>query len=165
MARVWLRGGPTQKVTQLFDHVFMRDHLTNWNHYISTTTKTIATKSGSIMAYFEWLLPIKSHDHVIHSWQRVPTILFHEDPPIAYPSFFHVLTNPPSPTYTHPNTLPTFLDWMSNCATFDVLFYFYDIMDLHMPSLIPQGMFLLNGGIGEGESTFVVCLMLHVTEV
>ena len=105
------------------------------------------------MAYFEWLLPIKSHDHVIHSWQRVPTILFHEDPPIAYPSFFHVLTNPPSPTYTHPNTLPTFLDWMSNCATFDVLFYFYDIMDLHMPSLIPQGMFLLNGGIGEGEST------------
>ena len=42
---------------------------------------------------------------------------------------------------------------MSNCATFDVLFYFYDIMDLHMPSLIPQGMFLLNGGIGEGEIT------------
>ena len=103
------------------------------------------------MTYFEWLLPIKSHDYVIHSWQRVPNYpIWWRHHSVAYPSLFQVLTNPPPPTYTHPNTLLTFLDWIGNCATSEVLFYFYDIMDLHMSSLVPQGMFLCNGGFGEG---------------
>ena len=32
---------------------------------ISTTTMLMAIKLGSMMTYFEWLLPIKSHNHII----------------------------------------------------------------------------------------------------
>ena len=34
-------------------------------HYISTTATFMATKPGRMMSYLEWLLLIKSHDHII----------------------------------------------------------------------------------------------------
>ena len=50
------------------------DHIITWflevtwqtkNHYVSTTTMSMATKCSRMMTYLEWLLPLKSHDHTI----------------------------------------------------------------------------------------------------
>ena len=49
--QIWQDGNlpkwaPTHKVTWPFDHVVLPDHMTNWNHYISTIAVPMATKLG-----------------------------------------------------------------------------------------------------------------------
>ena len=51
---------PTHKVTWLFDHVVLRDHLASSNYYISTTAVPMATRLCRIVRYFEVLLTINS---------------------------------------------------------------------------------------------------------
>lgn len=41
------------------------DHVTSWQHYISTTTMLISTKVGSVMTYRQRLPIIKLHDPLI----------------------------------------------------------------------------------------------------
>ena len=53
----------THKVTWPYNHVVLWGHVTNWN--ISTTSLPMATKLGRMRTSLEWLLPIKSHDHII----------------------------------------------------------------------------------------------------
>ena len=48
------------KVTQHSVHVVLQSHVTNKNHYISTTRVPMATKLGRTVTYFERLLTIKS---------------------------------------------------------------------------------------------------------
>ena len=40
----------------------LQDHVTNKNHYVSTIRLPMATKSGRMVAYLDWLLSTKSHD-------------------------------------------------------------------------------------------------------
>ena len=54
-------GAPAHKVTWPFDYVILRNHMTNWNRYISTTTTPIATKLGRVVTYVKGILPKKSH--------------------------------------------------------------------------------------------------------
>ena len=56
---------PTYKVTSHFDHVVLRDHLTNWNNYIFTTTKSMVTKLTRMVIYLDRLLIIKSYKALI----------------------------------------------------------------------------------------------------
>ena len=42
-------------VTWLFNHVVLLDHVTNWKHYISNTTISMATKLLNMVAYHEEL--------------------------------------------------------------------------------------------------------------
>ena len=81
--QIWQAGGlpwvaSTHIVTPLFGQVVVQDQVTNWNHYISTTTISvaekhctstitffIATKRRSLLTYIEWLLPTKSHTYII----------------------------------------------------------------------------------------------------
>ena len=51
----------THKVTWLFDHVVLQDHVTNEIHYNSTTRVAITTKLGKMAAHLDGLLPIKIH--------------------------------------------------------------------------------------------------------
>ena len=53
-------GAPTHKVTWPFDHVILRNQVTNVN-YISTTTVPVhkVTKVGNIMTYIDGSLGIK----------------------------------------------------------------------------------------------------------
>ena len=48
-----------------FDHVVLRDHKTNYNHYIHTTTEYRVTKFFKIVIYLEQLLCIKLLDPLI----------------------------------------------------------------------------------------------------
>ena len=50
---------------QCVDQVVLKGHLTNKNHYISTTRVPMATKFGRMVALLEELLPMKSHDFLI----------------------------------------------------------------------------------------------------
>ena len=56
---------PANKVTWPFDYMVLWDHVTKYKHYISSTAPPMATKLGRMMTYLDWLLPIKSHDHMI----------------------------------------------------------------------------------------------------
>ena len=68
-----------------------------------------------------------------HSWQRGPNPLFYEKPSyIAYPPPFFFIFCPPPPSHLPCHLQPPppllfllscFFDWMSDCTTFDVLFY------------------------------------------
>ena len=67
---VWQGGDlpwetPICKMTQTFDHLVLRDHLTNWNHYISSNTMPMISKLCRVVTYHEGLAPIKSHDRLI----------------------------------------------------------------------------------------------------
>ena len=64
-----LVSGGITNVTPTFDHVFVWDHVTNENHYISTTVVPITTKPGR--TYLERLLVIKSHDRLITSFRKI----------------------------------------------------------------------------------------------
>ena len=55
----------TNKVQWPYNHVVLWDHVTNEKHFISTTKMLMATIRGRMMTYLEWLLPIKSHDHIV----------------------------------------------------------------------------------------------------
>ena len=48
-------------------YMVLWDHVTNYKHYISSTApiSSMATKLDRMMTYLEWLLPVKSHDHMI----------------------------------------------------------------------------------------------------
>ena len=51
-AEVWLTMRvPTHKVTWSYNQVVCWDHVTNQNHYISTTTKRVAAKLGRVGIY------------------------------------------------------------------------------------------------------------------
>lgn len=43
----------------------LQDHVTNWKHYIPTTTMLMATKAWRMVTNFKWLLSIKPHDHAL----------------------------------------------------------------------------------------------------
>ena len=65
----------------------------------------------------------------LYNWQRGANPLFYEDPLIAYPPFFLILSPSPSPHSCHLQPppqmfflLPCFFGWMGDHATFDVLF-------------------------------------------
>ena len=53
---------PTYKVTWPFYYAVLRDNMTNWKPYISTTTMPMATKLHRKVKYLQGLLPITSHD-------------------------------------------------------------------------------------------------------
>ena len=53
------------KVTQRPDHVIFLSHVTNKNHYISTTRMRIATKLCRMVAHLDRLLLTKSHEYLI----------------------------------------------------------------------------------------------------
>ena len=55
----------THKVTWPCNHVILRDHVTNWKHYIPTTTMLMATKVWRMVTNFKRLLSIKPHDHAL----------------------------------------------------------------------------------------------------
>ena len=55
-------GPPIRDIVWLFDHIVLRDHLTNWNYYISITKVDMATKLCRTVTYLDVLLSIKSHD-------------------------------------------------------------------------------------------------------
>ena len=48
----------TPKVSWLFDHVILRDHVTSLDHYISTITMPMVTKIYRMVTYLEELLTI-----------------------------------------------------------------------------------------------------------
>ena len=63
--RTWWDGNiswmdPNHKVTQHSVHFVLQSHVRNKNHYISSTRVPMATKRGTMVAYFERLLTIKS---------------------------------------------------------------------------------------------------------
>ena len=43
-------GHPGYEVTSSLDHMILRDHVANKNHYISTTTVLMAAKLGRMVA-------------------------------------------------------------------------------------------------------------------
>ena len=45
--------------------LFFREDMTNSNYYNSTTPMPMVTKLGRLVTYLEWLLPIKSYEHII----------------------------------------------------------------------------------------------------
>ena len=53
------------KVIQRPEHVVLQSHVTNENHYISTTTVPMATKLGKMVPDIDGLLLIKSHNPLI----------------------------------------------------------------------------------------------------
>ena len=57
---IYLEGGPSHKVTWLFNHVVFRNNVTDCNHYISNTTVSMFTKLGRVWTYREGLLIITS---------------------------------------------------------------------------------------------------------
>ena len=70
LAGWWLTMmSPTHKITLPFDLVVLRYHVTNSNHYNSTTRESMATKVVRMVAYLDGLLSIKSRDTLITwSW-------------------------------------------------------------------------------------------------
>ena len=56
---------PTHKVTWGPGHVVVQSHVTNKNHYISTTRVPMATKLGRMVAHLDGLLQIKKHEPLI----------------------------------------------------------------------------------------------------
>ena len=61
----YLEGLFSFQVIQSFDYVVLQGHETYENHCTSITKVTMATKLGRIVTYFDWPLPIKSHDLLI----------------------------------------------------------------------------------------------------
>ena len=63
LTRWWLtRWAPTHNVTRLFGLVVFRDHMTNWNHYISNTTMPMSDKFGRLVTDLEGLVRIMLPD-------------------------------------------------------------------------------------------------------
>ena len=58
-------GAPIIKVTWFFDHLVLRDHVTNKNYYISTAIVPMAIKFGRMVAYLEGLLTTESRNALI----------------------------------------------------------------------------------------------------
>ena len=52
-------------VVQHFRHGDLQDHMTNQNHYISTTIVPMVTKLGRMITYFGGVLSIKSNNPLI----------------------------------------------------------------------------------------------------
>ena len=48
-----------------FDHVVLKDHVTNQNHYIFTNTVLMVTKLDTMVTHLDGLLTVKSHDPLI----------------------------------------------------------------------------------------------------
>ena len=56
---------PIYEVIQRFDQVAWKHHVTNKNHYISTTRVSMATKLGWMVTYLDELLAIKLLESLI----------------------------------------------------------------------------------------------------
>ena len=53
-----------------FDHMVLRDHVTHWNHYISTNAMLMSTMLGRMVTNLEGLLPVMLLDPLVTwSWQ------------------------------------------------------------------------------------------------
>ena len=61
----------THKVIWPYNHVVLRDHVTNLHHYISTTTMFVATKLGRVGIYNEEVPFINSHNPLIRCSRKV----------------------------------------------------------------------------------------------
>ena len=55
---LWL--APANKVTWAFYHMVLQKHVTDWNHYISTTTVPMTTKLCRVVTYLKRFQTIKS---------------------------------------------------------------------------------------------------------
>ena len=53
------------KPLKLKDNMVLQDHVTNYTHYITTTTMPMATKHDRMVAYHEGFSPIKPNDLLI----------------------------------------------------------------------------------------------------
>ena len=75
---------PTYKVTSPFHYVVLRDYVKNYNHYISTTTASMATKLPRMVMYLDRLLIITSSKALImwyckFTWQTKTIISLLEE--------------------------------------------------------------------------------------
>ena len=61
------RGALINKIRWPFHHEVWQDHVTNENHYFSTTRVPMTTKFGRMVTYLDGLLPTKSYGFLI-SW-------------------------------------------------------------------------------------------------
>ena len=61
----YLEGALTSD-SQHPDDVVLQSHVTNENHYFSTTKVAMTTKLGMMVPYLDGLLPIKFHDLWLH---------------------------------------------------------------------------------------------------
>lgn len=53
-----------------FDHMVLRDHVTHWNHYISTNAMLMSTMLGRMVTNLEGLLPVMLLDPLVTwSWK------------------------------------------------------------------------------------------------
>ena len=59
------RWALTHKVTWLFGHVALQNHVTNKNHFISTALVHMTTKLGRMTTFFEWLPHVKLFDSLV----------------------------------------------------------------------------------------------------
>lgn len=56
---------PTHKTTWPFNDVVLWDHMTNYNHYIPTTTMHVATKLDQVVICFDGSSPTRSKDNLV----------------------------------------------------------------------------------------------------
>ena len=68
-ADVWC-GKAQNEVTWLFDHVIIRDHLSNWKHNIFSSARFMTTKFGRVVTYGDRKPPMDSYDPLTsQSWR------------------------------------------------------------------------------------------------
>ena len=65
-------GFSFHKVTRSFDHVVWQDHVNYFSCYITTTTRSMATKLDKVVTYYEKLKPIKSYNQ-LNTWSHEVT--------------------------------------------------------------------------------------------
>ena len=79
---------PAYTVIWTFNHVVLWDHVTNLNHYISTSKVFMATKPGKMLTYLDGLVSIMQHDRLITlscriTWQKKNHYIFTTSVPMA----------------------------------------------------------------------------------
>ena len=74
LLRWWLSWVPAHKVIWPFDHVILPIHVTNLNHYISSTAVSKPTKLSWMVTFVGGLLHLKSHEPLI-TWSSKITRL------------------------------------------------------------------------------------------
>ena len=105
-------GASNHKVTWCFDYMVWRYHVTNWNHYISTTTVLVATKHGRMITHLDGLLFIKYLDHLI-LWSSE----------VTWPSKT-IISTMAVPMTTKLDRMQTYLEWLPPIKLLDSLVTF-----------------------------------------
>ena len=59
------RGAPNHEVKQRFDHMVLKDHEVNKNHYTSNTRVPLDISLARMITFLDVLLSIKSHDPLL----------------------------------------------------------------------------------------------------